>query len=94
MGAGWRCPESNSLSRWIFQGKKAMMAAVYSYPKGAKMVPGLVQIYGGGGSGTEGPDLANAKEGSEKATSTSAGTAQAAWIELCRDQRKAKSVWC
>jgi len=39
-------------------------------------------------------DSDNAKPGSEKATSTSAGTAQAAWIEPCRDQRKAKSVWC
>jgi hypothetical protein len=47
----------------IFKGKKAMMAAVYGYPKGAKNVPGLVQIHGGGGAGTEGPVLANAKEG-------------------------------
>jgi hypothetical protein len=34
----------------IFKGKKAMMAAVYGYPKGAKNVPGLVQIHGGGGA--------------------------------------------
>jgi len=47
----------------IFKGKKAMMAAVYGYPKGAKNLPGLVQIHGGGGAGTEGPVLANAKEG-------------------------------
>ena len=47
----------------VFKGKKAMMAAVYGYPKGAKNVPGLVQIHGGGGAGTEGPVLANAKEG-------------------------------
>lgn len=47
----------------VFKGKKAMMAAVYGYPKGAKNVPGLVQIHGGGGSGTEEPVLANAKEG-------------------------------
>ena len=47
----------------IFKGKKAMMAAVYGYPKGANEVPGLVQIHGGGGAGTEGPVLANAKEG-------------------------------
>jgi len=32
----------------IFKGKKAMMAAVYGYPKGAKNIPGLVQIHGGG----------------------------------------------
>jgi len=47
----------------ILKGKKAMMAAVYGYPKGAKKVTGLVQIHGGGGAGTEGPILANAKEG-------------------------------
>jgi hypothetical protein len=47
----------------IFKGKKAMMAAVYGYPKGATKVPGLVQIHGGGGAGTEEPVLANAKEG-------------------------------
>ena len=47
----------------IFKGKKAMMAAVYGYPKGATNAPGLVQIHGGGGSGTEEPVLANAKEG-------------------------------
>ena len=32
----------------VFKGKKAMMAAVYGYPKGAKDLPGLVQIHGGG----------------------------------------------
>jgi len=47
----------------VFKGKKAMMVAVYGYPKGAKDLPGLVQIHGGGGSGTEEPVLANAKEG-------------------------------
>jgi len=47
----------------VFKGKKAMMVAVYGYPKGAKNLPALVQIHGGGGSGTEGPVLANAKEG-------------------------------
>lgn len=47
----------------VFKGKKAMMAAVYGYPKGARKVPGLVQIHGGGGAGTEEPVLANAKEG-------------------------------
>ncbi len=47
----------------IFKGKKAMMAAVYGYPKGGSKLPALVQIHGGGGSGTEEPVLANAKEG-------------------------------
>jgi len=47
----------------IFKGKKAMMAAVYGYPKGARQLPGLVQIHGGGGAGTQEPVMANAKEG-------------------------------
>lgn len=34
----------------VFNGKKAMMAAVYGYPKGATNVPGLVQMHGGGQS--------------------------------------------
>ncbi len=33
-----------------FKGQKAMMAAVYGYPKGAKNLPGLVQLHGGGQS--------------------------------------------
>ena len=32
----------------VFKGKKAMMAAVYGYPKGGENLPGLVQIHGGG----------------------------------------------
>ena len=32
----------------VFNGKKAMMAAIYGYPKGAENLPGLVQIHGGG----------------------------------------------
>ena len=47
----------------VFKGKKAMMAAIYGYPKGGLNLPGLVQIHGGGGAGTEEPVLANAKEG-------------------------------
>ena len=34
----------------VFKGQKAMMAAVYGYPKGASKLPGLVQIHGGGSS--------------------------------------------
>ncbi len=32
----------------IFKGQKAMMAAIYGYPKSGGKVPGLVQIHGGG----------------------------------------------
>ena len=32
----------------IFKGKRAMMAAIYGFPKGGSKLPGLVQIHGGG----------------------------------------------
>ena len=47
----------------IFKGKKAMMAAVYGYPKGAKKLPGLVQIHGGGQYADHKAVLTNAKRG-------------------------------
>jgi len=47
----------------IFKGKKAMMAAVYGYPKGGKNLPGLVQIHGGGQFGNHKAPLTNAKRG-------------------------------
>jgi hypothetical protein len=47
----------------IFKGKKAMMAAVYGYPKGAKSLPGLVQIHGGGQYADYRAPLTNAKRG-------------------------------
>ena len=47
----------------VFKGKKAMMAAVYGYPKGAKNVPGLVQMHGGGQSAHYNAVLTNAKRG-------------------------------
>lgn len=47
----------------FFRGKKSMMAAVYGYPKGAKDLPGIVQIHGGGQSAQDAFVLANAKNG-------------------------------
>ena len=47
----------------VFKGKKAMMAAVYGYPKGAKSLPGLVQIHGGGQYADYRVPLTNAKRG-------------------------------
>ncbi|MGB1127408.1 MAG: alpha/beta hydrolase family protein [Opitutales bacterium] len=47
----------------IFKGEKAMMAAVYGYPKGAKDLPAVVQIHGGGQSAQDAFVLANAKNG-------------------------------
>ncbi|MFC5051799.1 alpha/beta hydrolase fold domain-containing protein [Rubritalea spongiae] len=47
----------------IFKGKKAMMAAVYAYPKGGKNLPGLVNIHGGGQFADYRGPLTNAKRG-------------------------------
>jgi len=47
----------------IFKGQKAMMAAVYGYPKGGKNLPGLVQIHGGGQYAHQNACLTNAKRG-------------------------------
>lgn len=47
----------------IFKGEKAMMAAVYGYPKGGTNLPGLVNIHGGGQYADYQSCLANAKRG-------------------------------
>ena len=47
----------------IFKGQKAMMAAVYGFPKGAAKLPGLVQIHGGGQYADANAVLTNAKRG-------------------------------
>lgn len=47
----------------VFKGQKAMMAAVYGYPKGAVKIPGLVQIHGGGQYAQFEAVLTNAKRG-------------------------------
>ncbi len=47
----------------VFNGKKAMMAAIYGYPKGAENLPGLVQIHGGGQFADHRAVLTNAKRG-------------------------------
>jgi len=47
----------------VFKGQKAMMAAVFGYPKGGKDLPGLVQIHGGGQYADYRAPLTNAKRG-------------------------------
>lgn len=47
----------------IFKGQKAMVAAVYGYPKGASGLPGLLQIHGGGQYADYNAVLTNAKRG-------------------------------
>jgi len=46
-----------------FKGQKAMMAAVYGYPMGAKNLPGLVQLHGGGQSAQSSFVVKDAKNG-------------------------------
>lgn len=45
----------------VFKGQKAMMAAVYGYPKAGTSLPGLVQIHGGGQYAHYNACLTNAK---------------------------------
>jgi hypothetical protein len=47
----------------MFKGQKAMMAAVYGYPKGGQNLPGLVQIHGGGQYANYNACLTNGKRG-------------------------------
>jgi hypothetical protein len=47
----------------IFKGQKAMMAAVYGFPKGGTKLPGLVQIHGGGQYAQSEGVITNAKRG-------------------------------
>ncbi len=47
----------------IFKGRKAMMAAVYGYPKNGRALPGLVQIHGGGQYADYRAVLTNARRG-------------------------------
>lgn len=47
----------------VFKGQKAMMAAVYGYPKGGSKLPGLVQVHGGGQFAQPESVVTNAKRG-------------------------------
>ena len=47
----------------VFKGQKALLAAVYGYPKGCTKLPGLVQIHGGGQYADHKACVANAKRG-------------------------------
>ncbi|MFT5466522.1 MAG: hypothetical protein ACI8UO_001622 [Verrucomicrobiales bacterium] len=47
----------------IFKGEKAMMAAVYGFPKGGSNLPGLLNIHGGGQYADYQAVLTNAKRG-------------------------------
>jgi len=47
----------------VFKGRKAVLAAVYGYPKGGSGLPGLVQIHGGGQYADYRAPLYNGKRG-------------------------------
>lgn len=47
----------------VFKGQKAMMAAIYGFPKGGTKLPGLVQIHGGGQFADFNAVFTNAKRG-------------------------------
>lgn len=47
----------------VFKGQKAMMAAIYGFPKGGTRLPGLVQIHGGGQYADYRAVLTNAQRG-------------------------------
>ncbi len=47
----------------VFKGQPALLAAVYGFPKGAKDLPGLVQIHGGGQYADANACIANARRG-------------------------------
>ncbi|MDF7823592.1 NPCBM/NEW2 domain-containing protein [Pontiellaceae bacterium B12227] len=47
----------------VFKGRKSWMAALYSFPKGAKKLPGIVQVHGGGGMASTKEGINNGKRG-------------------------------
>lgn len=47
----------------VFKGRKAMVAGVYGHPKGARNIPGLINIHGGGQYADANAVFTNAKRG-------------------------------
>ncbi|MFC1652242.1 sulfatase-like hydrolase/transferase [Planctomycetota bacterium] len=72
----------------IFKGQKAMMAAVYGYPKGGKNLPGLVQIHGGGQYADYRAPLTNAKRGYATLSISWAGRINAPDYKVSPDEVK------
>ena len=72
----------------IFKGQKAMMAAVYGFPKGGTNLPGLVQIHGGGQFADYKAPLTNAKRGYATISIAWAGRVSAPGYEVNSDTVK------
>ena len=69
----------------IFKGQKAMMAAVYGFPKGGSKLPGLVNIHGGGQLADYQAPLTNAKRGYATITIAWAGRISAPGYSVTSD---------
>ncbi len=69
----------------IFKGEKAMMAAIYGYPKEATNLPGLVQIHGGGQYADYRAVLTNAKRGYATISISWAGRINAPYYKITPD---------
>jgi len=72
----------------IFKGQKAMMAAIYGYPKLGKNLPGLVQIHGGGQYADYRAVLTNAKRGYATVSISWAGRINATDYKVTPDEVK------
>jgi hypothetical protein len=72
----------------IFKGRKSMMAAVYGYPKGAKNLPAIVQIHGGGQSAQDAFVLANAKNGYATISISWAGRIKSSQYTVTNKEKK------
>lgn len=68
-----------------FKGRKAMMAAVYGFPKGGSKLPGLVQIHGGGQYASHVAVRTNAKRGYATVSIAWAGRISAPGYEVNPD---------
>ncbi|MDO6605649.1 dienelactone hydrolase family protein [Arenibacter palladensis] len=75
----------------VFKGEKAMMAAIYGYPKKGKNLPALVQIHGGGQYADYRAVLTNAKRGYATISIAWAGRVNAP--DYIVDPDKVKLFW-
>ena len=69
----------------VFKRQKAMMAAVYGFPKGGSKLPGLVNIHGGGQLADYQAPLTNAKRGYATITLAWAGRISAPGYSVTSD---------
>jgi hypothetical protein len=77
----------------VFKGQKAMMAAVYGYPKGKSNLPGLVQIHGGGQYADYKACLANGKRGYATISLAWAGRISAPDYRVTPAEVKRSNLW-